>query len=184
MARRFARLRAHPLPTDPGFSAVPSDGMCLNAFLILRAPDDPGRVLLGKIAPGPHWADAGGLDAERAARVGDRWMLPSCQLLLFESPDDAARRIAREQLGIELGPGPAPQVFSESYGRPGSVEADPHWDLHFLFSRIGPARPPRSPLWKELAYLAASETSRTSLGRGHGDILTLAGLTLAPETIP
>lgn len=180
MTRRFARFRAAPPLADTGFSAVPSDGMCLSVFLVLRAPEDPGRVLLGRLSPDPQWAEVGALDTERAARIGDRWMLPSRQLLLFESPDEAARRVGEEQLGIDLGPLDGPEVFSETYSRSGSTETDPHWDLHFIYSLPGPPQAPRSPLWKELSYVPVAATPRTALARNHGDILELAGLTPAP----
>jgi hypothetical protein len=181
MARRFARLRAGAPPLDPGYSAVPSDGMCLNVFLILRSPDNPGRVLLGRLAPDPRWEEVGALDAARIARLGDRWMLPASQLLLLESPEAAVHRIALEQLGIDLGQLPGPHVASEAYRRPdASPEIDPHWDLHFIYVVPGPAHPPRSALWKELDYVPVASTPRASFGRSHGDVLELVGLVPAP----
>ena len=180
MARRFARFRTGPPAPGPGYSELPSDGMCLNAFLLLRAPTDPGRVLLGHISPDPRWFEVGALDAGRAAHTAGRWMLPSRQLALFESPAAAAVSIAREQLGIDLASVPAPEVFSETYSRPGSTESDPHWDLHFIFSLTGPRDPPTSSLWTELAYVPAATTPRASFARGHGDILELVGLPPAP----
>jgi 8-oxo-dGTP pyrophosphatase MutT (NUDIX family) len=176
MARRFARLRPGSAPFAPGFYGVPSDGMCLNVFLVVRSPEGPGRALLGRVAPDPRWVEAGSLDEERISRIGDRWILPSSQLILFESPDDAARRLASEQLGIELDPVPAPQVFSDTYPRRGMPDADPHWDLHFIYSWVGPASPPRSSLWKSLEYVPVAKLPLTAFARDHGDILGLVGL--------
>ncbi|MGP8068715.1 MAG: hypothetical protein ACLP5V_02360 [Candidatus Bathyarchaeia archaeon] len=48
-------------------------------------------------------------------------------LIFGESPQDAAVRILREQLGVEEQHLEAPQVFSEVYG------ALNHWDLEFVF---------------------------------------------------
>jgi hypothetical protein len=176
MARRFARLKGGLPPLPPGYVGIPSDGMCLNVFLILRPPNDPGRVLLGRVAPDLRWEEVGGLDPSRVKGVSDRWILPASQLLLLEGPDAAARRIGQELLGIHPDPLPPPTVFSETYRRSSSEGADPHWDLHFMYSLDGPAVPPRHPLWKELEYVRVAETPRTAFARGHGDVLELAGL--------
>lgn len=176
MARRFARLRAGLPPFAPGFFAVPSDGLCLSVFLVLRKPDDPGQVLLGRVALDSRWEEVGGLDRPRLERVGDRWMLPSSQLILLESPAEAARRVGGEQLGIELDPIPRPQVFSETYPRRGPQGADPHWDLHFIFDLPGPPAPPRSDLWNDLTYQTVASIPAVAFGRDHGDILALVGL--------
>ncbi|MCI4373634.1 MAG: hypothetical protein L3K02_08355, partial [Thermoplasmata archaeon] len=114
MPRRFARFRPGAPPYAPGFYGVPSDGMCLNVFVILRSPDDSGRILLGRAAPDSRWEESGALDRSRLERLGDRWMLPSSQLILLEGPKEAARRVGNEQLETDLDPLPAPQVFSET----------------------------------------------------------------------
>jgi hypothetical protein len=183
MPRRFARLTSKAAGPSPGQSLVPGDGMCLSSFLILTDPGDPSRVLLGKIAPGPAWEEAGGIDPARAARIASGWMLPASQLLLFESPADAAGRIASELLGVPLGPVPSPTVFSETYRRAGAETADPHWDLHFLFRAPGPDRAPTHRLWQELAYLEPRRLLRSEFARNHGDILELAGFSLAPDAV-
>ncbi|MGA8275385.1 MAG: hypothetical protein WB789_07285 [Thermoplasmata archaeon] len=150
--------------------------MCLNVFVVLRDPAGPDRVLLGRVAPDPRWEEIGALDRPRLERMGDRWMLPSSQLILLEGPDEAARRVGNEQLGIDLNPLPEPQVFSETYPRRRSENADPHWDLHFIFTLQGPPTLPRSTLWKDLEYVPVANTPRTAFGRDHGDILELVGL--------
>jgi 8-oxo-dGTP pyrophosphatase MutT (NUDIX family) len=176
MARRFARLRPGAPPFAPGFFGVPSDGMCLNVFLVVQPPDDPSRVLVGRPAPNPRWEEVGALDPSRLERLGDRWMLPSSQLVLLEAPDEAARRLANEQLGLDPGPLPPPRVFSDTYPRRGPPDADPHWDLHLLYLLRGPTAPPRTPLWKTLEYVAVATIPRVAFGRDHGDILDLIGL--------
>jgi ADP-ribose pyrophosphatase YjhB (NUDIX family) len=174
--RRFARLTRGPAPLSHGQALVPSDGMCLNAFLVLTDPADPKRVLLGRIAPDPRWEELGGLDPGRVARIGAGWMLPASQLLLFEAPGDAARRLARELLDLDLRISTPPQVFSDPYRRASSESDDPHWDLHFVYVSAGPARPPTHPLWRELRYVDVGNTPRAEFARGHGDVLELAGL--------
>lgn len=176
MTRRFTRLNPGATSIGSGHFPVPSDGMCLSAFLVLRAPHDPKRVLLGHIAPDPRWEELGGLDPGRASRIGNLWMLPSSQLLFFESPTEAAQRIGQELLGLELPGLDGPKVFSEAYRRPSPKGEDPHWDLHFIFTGTGPPRPPAHPLWRTLAYVPVGETPRSQFARNQGDILELAGL--------
>lgn len=180
MARRFARMRPGAPPFDPGFTGVPSDGMCLNVFLVLRKPDDPRRVLLGRVARDVRWEEAGALDLVRLDRIGERWMLPASQLILLEGPEEGARRVGREQLGVELRTLPSPLVVSDSYARKGTEATDPHWDLHFIYDLPGPAGVPASPLWKELEYVPVTGTSKSAIARDHGDILELVGLRFGP----
>jgi hypothetical protein len=180
-ARRYARLRAGDPSAHPGAVAVPDDGMCLSAFLVVRPADRPGDVLLGHLDPAADWARIGGIDPSRLAQIGERWMLPSSQLLLFESPATAAERIATEQLGTNLPGLEGPRIFSEAYRRPGGTAADPHWDLQFVFEASWPSRTfPTSPAFRELAFVEIARTPRASIARSQADVLELVGLAAAP----
>lgn len=103
-------------------------------------------------------------------------MIPSCHLQLFESPSEAASRIADEQLGVpglQIG---APRVFSEAYGRADDPANDPHWDLHFVFDVEWPkGRPVHARPWLELRFAAVDDLPPGSVARGHEDIVRLAG---------
>jgi hypothetical protein len=176
--RRFARLRRGNAPEAQGYFVVPDDGLCLNTFLILRHPRENNRVLLGRIDPQASWYELGGLEPARIQRIGQRWMLPSSQLLFFESPSESARRIATEQLESSLPPLEGPRVFSEQYRRSDSGAHDPHWDLHFLFSGPWPSEtPPRARPWLELSFVDVTQTPRSEIARSRGDILELVGIT-------
>jgi len=175
--RRFARLASDPAG-GPGTIGLPNDGMCLSVYLLLHPPRKPRQVLLGRLDPGGPWIRAAALGPERVARIGDRWVLPATQLLLFEGPDEAARRIATELLGrpdLRLA---GPRVFSEAYARPGGP-SDPHWDLQFVYDGEWPAGSPppeRGNLWRELQFVDVARTPTGAFGRAHGDVLALAGL--------
>ncbi|MGP8071978.1 MAG: hypothetical protein ACLPZM_02475 [Thermoplasmata archaeon] len=176
MTRKFARLRPSVSPTAVDEFTVPPAGMCLSAFLVLTDPADPSSVLLGHIAPDPRWGELGGIGPERVARFTNLWMLPSSQLMLLEGPGEAARRLGRELLGLELDGLSDPRVFSESYpGREGGANGL-HWDLHFVFVARGPARPPHLPIWRELAYRRVASIPRAEFARNQGDVLELVGL--------
>jgi len=177
MARRFTRLRRGPVTPASGAAEVPDDGLCLSAFLVLESPERPGAVLMGRLNPEVDWWELGALDPKRFARIAERWMLPSSQLLFFESPQDAAERILREQLstpGVSL---EGPFVFSDPSDRPDSGQLDPHWDIHFVFRGTwDSSAPPRARAWKHLAFVDVATTSRSEIARDQGDVLALIGL--------
>lgn len=158
--------------------------MCLSAYLVLRPPHAPHEVLLGRMDPAGPWFEVAAVDPPRAKGIGDRWVLPATQLLLGEAPDQAARRLGRELLGrddLSLG---SARVFSEAYLR-GNGSADPHWDLHFVYLGRWAGAPPDASfgrLWKELRFVDLTSTSASAFGRGHADVLALAGL--APGGAP
>jgi ADP-ribose pyrophosphatase YjhB (NUDIX family) len=179
MARRFARLRRNPIEAHPGAFEVPDNGMCLSVFLVLEPPNRDGAVLMGRLDPSAPWQEIGALDPKRVASFGDRWMLPSCQLLLFESPADAARRILKEQLESEPFPLHGPYVFSDPSERPVAAGRDPHWDFHFVYRGRWPsAVAPHAAAWKHLDFVEVARTSRKEIAREQGDVLELVGLRL------
>jgi ADP-ribose pyrophosphatase YjhB (NUDIX family) len=131
------------------------------------------------VNPDGPWGEVAALDGDRLLALAGRWILPACQLLFFESPEEAARRIATEQLRRADVKIPAPQVFSESYARGSGRTGDPHWDLHFIFKTDWPGgdlSDSLGTLWSELAFVPVKTTPLSAFGRGHGDILSLAGI--------
>jgi hypothetical protein len=169
-ARRFCRFRTGAPPNDPGLQSLPNDGMCLSAFLLVRRhPGDP-KVLMGRAGAGADWGRIGAIDAARMQRVKDAWMLPSSHLLMFESPEGAARRIASEQLDLPTMPLDGPHVVSEAYDRGAGL--DPHWDLHFLFEGAWPSgRSLVATAWDRLEFLDLEDDPRPPIARGHEDIV-------------
>jgi hypothetical protein len=179
--RPVSRFRPSPPPEDPVYTAVPDDGLCLNAFLLLSPPGDDSLVLLGMVDPKAPWRTIGGVTAQRLAELSTRWMLPSRQLFLFESPHEAARSILRQQLEIDDLPVEGPAVFSEAWTRPGPAGQGQHWDLHFVFRGEWPnGRALRASPWLKLEFHDPSKLERSRVGRGHTDVLTLAGFGTPP----
>ncbi len=181
--RRFARLARSA--DRPFVYEVPNDGMCLSAFLVVRPPSRPHEVLVGRMKATDAWEHAAGVHADRIRSTGDRWVLPASQLVFFERPDEAARRIAAEQLHLADLPLGSPRVFSEAYPRRDGPQ-DPHWDLHFVYTvdRPSASPPPRGELWQELTYVDVRSTPASAFGRGHGDVLALVGLAPSGTATP
>ena len=174
--RTVSRFRPAPRPDDPVYAPVPDDGLCLNVFVILTDAARSNRVVMGRIDPTADWRHIGGMTAGRIQETATRWMLPSRQLFVFESPTDAARSILKEQLGLDPLPLEGPKVTSEVWQRPKPAGTGPHWDLSFLYSGTWPAgRPLASPPWKELAFLDTATLDPATVGRSHADVLALAG---------
>ena len=176
--RRFARL-AEGRSTEEGYWPLPPDGLCLSSFLLLSRPARREEVLVGKIDPRAPWDKIGALNAHRIQLNAEGWMLPSCHLLWFESPKDAAHRILDEQLGLEGVSLGDPKIFSEKYRPRRHPERGEHWDLEFLFRGvIPPAWTPAHPAWTELRYVIPSKTSRSEFTRSHDEILEWAGFAI------
>lgn len=174
--RKFARFRAAS-NLDRLVYTVPPDGLCLSTFLLLRPGNHPDRVLVGRLNPSASWGEIGAVDARRAALWSEGWMLPSSQLVFYETPDESARRIAREQLGMELPPLPAPLLMSDAEQRSGAPEGEKHWDIGFIYRLDGlPEQPPRHPAWTELRYIDVAQTPSRAFVRSQQDVLRLAGM--------
>jgi ADP-ribose pyrophosphatase YjhB (NUDIX family) len=156
-------------------SEVPEGGLCLSAFLVITEKRQPRRVLMGHLNVKAPWDHIGALDQKRVERHSKGWMLPSSHLILHESPQDAAKRILKEQLEIldlELS---EPKVFSDIYepgGRP-----IPHWDIGFIFmGQLAEIDLPKPNAWTELRFIDVTMTKKEEFARSHEDILTYAGL--------
>ncbi len=164
--RKFARF--HKTTKPPRTNEIPEGGFCLSAFVVLSKQKDPNQVLLGRLNKDAPWDHLGALDGERAERISRGWMLPSSHLVLHESPQDAARRILKEQLHIPNQRFNEPKVFCEVYGKP------PHWDFEFVFlgerSEIEPVE-----CWKDLEFVDVTKVRKADLARWHEDVLAHVG---------
>lgn len=149
---------------------IPEGGMCISSFVILSKEGESDAILLGKLDPTAPWDHIGALDGERAARHAKGWMIPSSHLMIRESPQDAARRVLREQLNlpdIELRD---PKVVSEvSQTTPGGSD---HWDLEFIFTgHVRPETIGKPDAWSELRFVKIPSTRKSEISRRHEDVL-------------
>ena len=156
---------------------IPSGGFCLSSFLVIRQSGSPEKILMGRINSEVPWDHIGALDENRARIHSKRWMLPSCHLIYGESPADAAKRISREQIGMEVKVG-TPSVLSDYYFPKAAGEAL-HWDVCFVFeSELSKEKLGNGHLdcWKELEFVETKSLKNDEIARSHGDILRFVGL--------
>ena len=127
---------------------------------------------------GPYWlAGHLPLDPSRTAVHSKGWMLPSSHLIVHESPDEAAQRVAAEQLGrrdLQFSP---PRVVSDVYTPKRFPDIVRHWDLEFIFCGEWPDNAvSRTKAWTDLRFVDLARTSRTAMARSHEDIIESVGL--------
>ncbi|MEM0117731.1 MAG: NUDIX domain-containing protein [Conexivisphaerales archaeon] len=172
--RVFCRFTRDQQGEVLGMHEVPQGGMCLSAFLVLTKRR--GEVLMGKVNPQADWAKIGALDSKRLNWFKDGWMLPSSHLILYESPQDAAKRIAREQLGLEDIKLDQLKVVSEVYDNPRFPDRKNHWDIEFIFTGSLERELQSFPdVWTELRFVDLNKEPRSSIVRSHDDIIQYSG---------
>ena len=177
--RRFCRFSRDPDTAAFSMTEIPPEGLCLSAFVLLSPRGRPYEVLMGRMNPAAPWDHIGALDPKRVTVHGKGWMIPSSHLLFREAPDEAARRILREQLEVDELSVSGPQVVSEVYAPRRFPDRPKHWDLEFLFRGewTQPA-PPRSEAWIDLKFVDTRTVAREENARAHEDALASAGLSL------
>jgi ADP-ribose pyrophosphatase YjhB (NUDIX family) len=168
--RRFAAFSKGAVP--PRMNAVPQGGMCISAFLVISKKGQPGEVLMGRINKNADWDHIGALDKKRVERFASGWMLPSSHLILFETPEGAARRILREQLGIKNQVVEGPLAFADTSG------TSNHWDIGFIFTGEREAAP-SSGAWDQLTFVEVAGLRRDEIVRSQLDVLAYAGKLVA-----
>jgi ADP-ribose pyrophosphatase YjhB (NUDIX family) len=164
--RRFAAFSKDALP--PRMNTVPEGGMCISAFLVISKKGGQGDVLMGRINKNAEWDNIGALDGKRVERFASGWMLPSSHLILFETPEGAARRILREQLGIRNQALDGPLAFADTSG------TSNHWDIGFIFTGERESAPSNAA-WDELKFVQVAKLKRDEIVRSQLDVLAYAG---------
>jgi ADP-ribose pyrophosphatase YjhB (NUDIX family) len=163
-------------PTDRKFALFPKPitpgGLCLSVFVVL-SKDRESNVLMGKMnTEYPKWRHIGGLERDRLQRYSAGWVLPSRVLIQLESPQDAARTVLKEQVGLDRVELTGPKMITEVWDTPDNKN---HWDFEFIFTGkiTGEVQP--HPAWKELRFIDVSSLPDSEFARYHNDILVYAG---------
>jgi ADP-ribose pyrophosphatase YjhB (NUDIX family) len=174
--RRFAAF-SKDAPA-PRMKTVPEGGMCISAFLVISKRDEPNSVLMGRINKNAEWDHIGALDGKRLERLASGWMLPSSHLILFETPEGAARRILREQLGIRNLELQGPTTFADTSTSRFSGTPN-HWDIGFIFTAER-ENAPSTEAWDELRFVDVTRLEPHDIVRSQVDVLAYVGK-LAPK---
>src|SRR2546428_12572008 len=175
--RRFSRFSKSPATAAFSVTEIPEEGVCLSAFLIVTEAHDARKVLMGHMNPKARRDHIGALDPSRVEAHSHGWMLPSSHLIFRESPDDAARRIAREQLELPDLALSGPNVVSEVYTPRRFPGNPPHSGIEFLVrGQLAAADAPHPTAWEELAFVDLRRMSKSEIARSHEDVIESAGL--------
>ncbi len=155
---------------------APPGGVCLSSFLVITRGSD---VLLGKMAKPEIWIERFFLSPERAPIVfaSNKFLVPGMHLAWYESPEDAARRIAIEQTLIAENDVKSLKLLGvQSHLR----NEPPHWDICFVYEMKVPYDFPKNlskPEWfEDFGFVERSTLSPDDFARAQGDVLEEAGI--------
>lgn len=163
-----------------GMTEVPIGGLCLSSFLVITEQDNSNAVLMGHLNKSAPWDHIGALDDSRIQVHSKGWMLPSSHLIVLESPQDAARRILREQLDLATLEISEPKVISEVYKPKRFPELPEHWDVEFVFfGKLSTEKLPKPSAWSDLKFVNLPTTRREDIARSHDEILESLGFAFA-----
>jgi ADP-ribose pyrophosphatase YjhB (NUDIX family) len=153
---------------------VPPGGTCLSSFVIINSGN---KILVGKPAKPEIWVERFFVREEMAPKLVEsgKYTLPGSHLAWFESPEDAAKRVLREMLGLELPGNRLKLIDVQSHVSDGTPE-QAHWDICFVYQAQLPGRTKlKVPEWfSELEFVPKSKLKPEHFSRGHGDVLELA----------
>jgi ADP-ribose pyrophosphatase YjhB (NUDIX family) len=163
---RFARYG----PSDH-YESPPPAGMCISVFAVVKRQGKKG-VLFGLPRPDNRWptdwlTSWRSYSEKELSKSYQEWRLPSVYLAEGEHPDEALRRIMKEQIGIanfEMPKG-GPRIYS--YSAPSDwYPGNNHWDLVFVYDiKVRPKDVKDVPRWwQELGFMKKKEIRGKNFG--------------------
>jgi ADP-ribose pyrophosphatase YjhB (NUDIX family) len=165
----FLWLSASAAPPR-GYRRLPEGGLCLSTFLFLRRGND---ILLGKYADDQRLEELTGLDATRRRAHGRGYTIPATHVKHGEDPRDAARRLARDVLGIREPLALRQPTVETDYGEPARFPGMIHYDVWFFVEADVPdGFEVATPQWyAELAWKDPRVLAPSDYGRSHDEIV-------------
>jgi ADP-ribose pyrophosphatase YjhB (NUDIX family) len=154
---------------------VPKGGTCLSVFLVLKGKDG---VLVGKMAKPEIWVEKFMVGEAFAPKYvsSNKWILPASHLKYGEKPEDAAKRVLNEQVGVSNAKLSLLQVQSHLSQDPNDPESA-HWDMCFVYAGQLRGKQFQRPEWfSELVFQKPKALKSEDFTRGHGDVLTELGI--------
>ncbi|MDA4131197.1 MAG: hypothetical protein OK457_10540 [Thaumarchaeota archaeon] len=168
------------------YEAPPGAGMCISVFGLVHRQGKKG-VLLGLPRQDPRWISEWvsgwkNYDENELAEVYRQWRLPSTYLLEGEHPEDAIRRIMKDQLEMKdfSLSRKGPRVFS--YNTPSQwYPGNNHWDLALVYDVKVKSKSQTSPKnipkwWSELYFVKKKKEFRDKDYGWNDDIMRDLGL--------
>jgi ADP-ribose pyrophosphatase YjhB (NUDIX family) len=160
-------------------SDVPPGGVCLSSFVAVTSD---GRLLTGKMAKPEIWIERFFVGENHAPRIAEsgKYIMPASHLKWYESPLEAAERVLREQLRMEVPAGKLKLIDVQSHlsGDPKNQSEPSHWDICFVYQfpvAKSSERKYSGPEWfAELEFRPVRSLPAENFARGHGDVLDLA----------
>jgi hypothetical protein len=160
--------------------SVPPGGTCLSSFLaITRSGND---ILVGRMNNPEIWIERFYVP-EKLAPVfasSGKYVLPASHLVWYESPLDAAYRVATQQALITSQKENIKLIDAQSHlrGDPKDLDQPPHWDICFVYDLQVPKETiVKVPEWfQELRFVDRALLKPQDFTRGHGDVLEQARL--------
>jgi ADP-ribose pyrophosphatase YjhB (NUDIX family) len=153
---------------------VPKGGACISTFLVLTGKNG---ILVGKMAKPEVWVEkffVGETFAPKYASSG-KWVLPASHLKFGEAPEDAAKRVLAEQLGLRRVKLRLGEVQSHLSQDPNDPEAA-HWDVCFVYEGKVRGAFKRPEWFSELTFVKGKGITVQDFTRGHGDVLKKFGV--------
>ncbi len=112
----------------------------------------------------------------------NKYLVPGSHLAWYESPLEAAERVARDQALLPARKESLKLLDVQSHvsGDPTSPTDPPHWDICFVYEAKvskSAAKKLKQPEWfNEFAFVRRSKLKPDDFTRGHGDVLRQAGI--------
>lgn len=151
---------------------MPEAGFCASSFVIVRRGS---KILAGVPKEHPRWTKEWAPNwlvyaREAVENEMESWRLPASYLYEGENPDEAAKRVARDQLRLrptDLGR-PACYAF---YDTSSWYAGHKHYDLCFVYEVR--TNPPKvvPPWWQRLEWVQPSFLRKQELGSAMGDLV-------------
>jgi len=156
---------------------MPEAGFCASSFVLVR---NGSRVLAGIARDHRKWREQWQPNIS-AYRPQDQeaefrsWRLPAAYLYEGEHPDDAARRVMRDQLRIRVKRLDRPAIHS-FYDSSSWYSGQRHYDLCFVYEVEGSA--PRSvpAWWQRLEFVGPAFLRNQELGSAMSDLVRVLKL--------
>ncbi len=156
---------------------TPAGGFCISVFAVIRRGN---KVLLVKPTNRRKWLTEWSpnirlMNQERLKKFTKSWLFPGGYVREGEAPEEALKRILKEQLGIKsfsAGPGKLYNFYDPSNIFPGNM----HWDYCFVFKVKTNEEIRKRPWFSSIEFVDPRDFGRDDFTSAQGDLALAIGL--------